>query len=299
VSDAASLSGIPIGHTPSDLDRLYRQTSAADFGFTLPEFCQMIEDLLERSAPGIPFGGRTKFLDLLKLDDLLLARACARGHETSWDRFLMLYREKLYSAALAMTKEESAARQLADSIYADLFGTRTQQNGQRVSKLESYMGRGSLEGWLRTVLAQQYINQFRKERKLVSFDEEIEVSDQRRISESFSPAEQAHLARATDTALESLSNEERFLLAAYYLDGRTLAEIGRMLRLHESSVSRRLEKITSSLRKRIVKELCRAGIARSAADEMLEIDVRDLGSNVSALVRNHLVQERRPESFHK
>lgn len=286
-------------HTPSDLDRLYKQTGAANFGFTLPEFCQTIEDLLERSAPSIPPGGRIKFLALLKLDDLLLARACARGHEPSWDCFLTLYREKLYSAALAMARDETAARELADSMYADLFGTRTQQNGQRVSKLESYMGRGSLEGWLRTVLAQQYINRFRNNRKLVSFDEEIEVGDRRDTNEPHSEAEQAHLVRATDIALESLSNEERFLLAAYYLDGRTLAEIGRMLRLHESSISRRLEKITSSLRKRIVKELCRAGISRSAADQMLEMDVRDLGGHVSALVRDHLVQERQSESFPK
>lgn len=295
MSDAASLSGIRLGQKPPDFELIYRQSNAEAFAFTLAEFRQLIEDLLEHSA----VGERVKFSDCLRLDDLLLARACARGHEPSWDRLLSLYRAKLYAAALAMTRDESGARDLADSLYADLFGTRTQQDGKRVSKLESYMGRGSLEGWLRTVLAQQYINRFRSERKLVAFDEAIDIVDHSQITEKYSAEQQACLVRAADNALESLSSEERFLLAAYYLDGRTLAEIGRMLRLHESSVSRRLEKITSALRKRIVKELGRLGIARSAAEEMLQTDVRDFGGNLSALVRNRLAQERQPESFPK
>jgi RNA polymerase sigma-70 factor (ECF subfamily) len=294
VSDAASWSEVRLGQKPSDVERIYRQSCAEEFGFTFSEFSRLIEGLSEHLAAG----EGAKALDALRLKDLLLARACARGHEPSWDRFLTLYREKLYAAALKMTRDESGARELADSMYADLFGTRTERDGKRVSKLESYLGRGSLEGWLRTVLAQQYINRFRSERKLVTFDEIIEIEDRREIAEGYSAEDRASLARATDTALSSLSSEERFLLAAYYLDGRTLADIGRMLRLHESSVSRRLEKITSTLRKRIVKELGRVGVARSAAEEMLQVDVRNFDS-LSALVRNRLAQERQPESFPK
>ena len=40
---------------------------------------------------------------------------------------------------------------VADSLYGDLYGTTT-RDGQRISKLASYTGRGSLEGWLRTVV---------------------------------------------------------------------------------------------------------------------------------------------------
>ena len=57
--------------------------------------------------------------------------------------------------------------------YADLYGTTT-RDGQRVSKLASYTGRGSLEGWLRTVMAQEFVNRFRRQRRLVSLDEESE-----------------------------------------------------------------------------------------------------------------------------
>ncbi len=105
----------------------------------------------------------------LRVEDLALARACAAGNERAWERFLIRYREKLYDIAGYITKESSSARELADSLYADLYGMSARE-GQRVSKLASYTGRGSLEGWLRTVMAQEHVNRYRKQRRLVSLD---------------------------------------------------------------------------------------------------------------------------------
>ena len=228
---------------------------------------------------------QTRFVQTLHLDDLVLARACARGHEGAWEQFLFLYREKLYAAAAVITRDDCAGRELADSLYADLFGTRLNKDGRRTSKFESYSGRGSLEGWLRTVLAQQYVNRFREQRKLVPFDETIDtgagITDESRAAGGL-------LEDATDAALGALSAEERVMLAAYYLDGRTLAEIGRMLNVHESTIARRLEKTTRNLRKRIMTALCAAGLSRRAAEEMLQADVRE----ISVDVRSRLAQER-------
>ena len=109
----------------------------------------------------------------LRVEELALARACAAGQERAWEVFMARYREKLYDIAAYIAKENSAARELADSLYADLYGTTT-RDGQRVSKLASYTGRGSLEGWLRTVMAQEFVNRFRRQRRLVSLDEESE-----------------------------------------------------------------------------------------------------------------------------
>jgi len=74
------------------------------------------------------------------------------------------YREKLYEMGLHIAREDSAARELADSLYADLYGT-VAREGQRVSKLASYTGRGSLEGWLRTVMAQEHVNRYRRQKR--------------------------------------------------------------------------------------------------------------------------------------
>ena len=73
-----------------------------------------------------------------------------------------------------------------------------------------------------------------------------------------------------------LAAEDRFILASYYLDGRTLAEIARTLAVHESTISRKLDKLAKSLRKQILTTLERKGMSRRQAEEAMEVDVRDL-----------------------
>jgi RNA polymerase sigma-70 factor (ECF subfamily) len=229
----------------------------------------------------------------LRVEELALARACAAGHNTAWEIFLTRYREKLFLAALRIAREESAARELADTLYADLYGTSLRE-GQRVSKLSSYTGRGSLEGWLRTVLAQEYVNRYRRTKRLVSLDEESEEGVQYSAPEPEPVASiDDRLAQATDEALAFLSGEERMVLSAYYLDGRTLAEIARMLGVHESTISRKLDKLAKALRKQIVGGLGRRGMSRRQAEEALEVDVRDLQVDI----RRSLAQESAPTAF--
>jgi len=229
----------------------------------------------------------------LRVEELALARACAAGQERAWEIFMARYREKLYDIAAYIAKESSAARELADSLYADLYGTTT-RDGQRISKLASYTGRGSLEGWLRTVMAQEFVNRLRRQRRLVSLDEESEDGAQFAATDS-QPAivVDPRVEAATDEVLARLSAEGRFILASYYLDGRTLAEIARTLAVHESTISRKLDNLAKSLRKQILAALEGKGLSRRQAEEALEVDVRDLRLNI----RNRVAQETSPPTF--
>jgi RNA polymerase sigma-70 factor (ECF subfamily) len=233
------------------------------------------------------------FFLTLRVDELALARACAAGSDPAWEIFFTRFREKLHLAALRIAREDSAAHELADTLYADLYGTNLRE-GQRVSKLASYTGRGSLEGWLRTVLSQEYVNRYRRTKRLVSLDEESEEGVQFRAPDPDPiPSADNRLAQATDEALAFLSGEERTVLSAYYLDGRTLAEIARMLGVHESTISRKLDKLAKSLRKQIVAALVRRGMSRRQAEEALEVDVRDLQVDI----RRSLAQEASSSAF--
>jgi RNA polymerase sigma-70 factor (ECF subfamily) len=233
------------------------------------------------------------FLLTLRVDELALAHACAAGHNSAWEVFLTRYREKLYQSALRIAREDSAARDLADSLYAELYGTST-RDGERVSKLASFTGRGSLEGWLRTVLAQEFVNRYRRTKRLVSLDEENEDGAQFAAPEPEPlPTADPRLEAATDAALASLSGEDRMVLAAYYLDGRTLAEIARMLGVHESTISRKVDKLAKLLRKKILAGMMQQGMARRQAEEALEADVRDLQVDI----RRSLAQDSAAVTF--
>lgn len=274
------------------LVELHAKAGCDKVGLTRESFFAILVEV------GVKYGSKSEaevrsFFLGLRVDELALARACAAGENSAWEVFLTKYREKLYLSALRIAREDSAARELADTLYADLYGTATRE-GQRVSKLASYTGRGSLEGWLRTVLAQEYVNRYRRTKRLVSLEEESEEGAQFRAPEP-EPVTAAdnRLSRATDAALAQLPAEDRMVLSAYYLDGRTLAEIARMLGVHESTISRKLDKLAKSLRKQIVATLTKSGMSRRQAEEALDTDVRDLQVDI----RRSLAQETAPAPF--
>ena len=273
---------------------LYKKSSGERFGITSQEFASILCEVGRKYLPAVADEAAARELYLnLRVEELVLARACACGNEHAWETFLLRYREKLYDTALHIARETSAARELADSLYGDLYGTTT-RDGKRTSKLASYTGRGSLEGWLRTVLAQEYVNRYRRQRRLVSLDEESDEGTQFAAAEPEpSTAVDPRVENATDEALAGLPSEERFILASYYLDGHTLAEIARILGVHESTISRKLEKVGKSLRKHILAGLGRRGMSRRQAEEALEVDVRDLRVDI----RERLAQDSTSQTF--
>jgi RNA polymerase sigma-70 factor (ECF subfamily) len=261
--------------------RLYRQAGAERFGLTHQDFAGILQEVAAKYLPaGASPSEVLQLLTNLRVEELALARSCARGNEAAWEAFLNRYREKLYNAAYSIAPEDSTARDLADSLYADLYGTRT-IDGWRVSKLNSFTGRGSLEGWLRAVLAQEYVNRYRRRQRLVSLEERTEAGAQFQAEDPDpTQALDARLEEATDRALASLAAEDKFILAGYYLDGRTLAGIARLLGVHESTVSRRVEKITASLRKAIRAGLVKRGMSAREAEQAMEVEVSEFSLDI-------------------
>ncbi|MGB0116639.1 MAG: sigma-70 family RNA polymerase sigma factor [Terriglobales bacterium] len=284
---------------------LYERSGAAAYGITAERFAAILDEILRKhlaqdhvhiSAQPSPHASTEQtasFCAALRLEELALARACAAGNEQAWHDFISRYRQKLHSMALHITRDAAHAADLADSLFADLYGVNARED-LRKSKLLSYTGRGSLEGWLRTVMAQEFINRYRKQRHTVSLEEQTEEGVQfaAAIPEP-APTSDPRLEAATDEALAELSSEDRFTLASYYLDGRTLAEIAATLGLHESSVSRRLDRLATALRKRILAGLRTHGMSHAQASEALEADVRDLRLNL----RSRLTQDSGPTTF--
>jgi RNA polymerase sigma-70 factor (ECF subfamily) len=85
--------------------------------------------------------------------------------------------------------------------------------------------------------------------------------------------------------LGNLEPEDRFLLAAYYLDRQTLLQIARTLHVHEATISRRLKRLLAGLRGQLLKNLCACGLSRAAAEEALGADPRDLEINLRPLLQ--------------
>jgi RNA polymerase sigma-70 factor (ECF subfamily) len=276
------------GLTLDVLRELWPEAEAEDCGLTQEEFGTILASIGTKYNHGFPPGTvpnsiqKMAFFHSLHLPELSLAHACALGREAAWKRFLTLYRASLTQAAIAITGSATLGNDLAESLYAELYGLR-QLDGQRQSPLASYSGRGSLLGWLRSTLAQRHVDHHRRTGRETSLDTFDAPAPEPQASPV--PAELQQLVHAITHTLEALSAEDRFLLAAYFLDRRTLLEIARVVHVHEATVSRRLKRLAADLRKRLLHNLQAGGLDRRAAEEALGVDPRDLEINLRALLQ--------------
>ena len=290
--DDAAVSGVsnaPCRVHAAVLDDLWRECDASTWGLARTEFDEILSTIGAAQNFGLPSETvatrqqQTAWFRSLKLNDLVLARACAAGNERAWERFVGIYEQSLIRAAIAITGSDTVGRDLAGQLYAELYGLNT-RDGQRRCPLESYRGRGSLIGWLRTTLAQRHVDHFRRTRR----EEPIEEFDAPAADPAPTqpPAQMQLLGRAIEASLRSQEADARFLLASYYIDGRTLAEIALVLRVHEATVSRKLHRAIDSIRKQVLRNLEASGLSRRAAQETLGADPRDLDIHLKKLLQD-------------
>jgi RNA polymerase sigma-70 factor (ECF subfamily) len=266
------------------LPSLYEETEAARYGIAPAEFEQILQQVLRRREEQSG-SSNSVLLERLHLRELVLARACARGNEIAWNDFMASYRPTIVSAARQLCRNFAEAEEVAGSLYAELYGLK-EREGKRVSLLESYQGTGSLAGWLRMVLAQREVDHWRQRRRLVAWeDEQIEPADPaalETVADGLQPL--SVLQESVATALHDLPHESRLLLSLYYLDERSLAEIGEFFHVHESTVSRRLNRVLQETRERVLAGLRQRGLDASAAEDALRTDVRRLTLDVTTFL---------------
>lgn len=255
-------------------ESFYAQSDAARWGLSRERFASC----LERSAEKRLTGGRlvpeklAEYFAALHLEDLALAAACMENCATAWEHFVSAYRPYLRAAAGAVLRCSSVspeAAELADSLFAELYGLADGPRRER-SLFRYFHGRSSLKTWLRAVLAQRHIDAIRASRRFESLEEDEAKSPGaqtiQKLSQAVSvpPADphrerySALFLRALQAALASLDPRDEQRLRLYYANEQTLAEIGRQLGEHESSVSRNLDRIRVALR-RTVEDTLRNG----------------------------------------
>lgn len=241
--------------------RLYDTSEAVRRGLSLSQFADALYQSLQRRPSDLAGDSVENFLNSLHIRDLALAAACRLGIDVAWDDFVARYRAMLYGAARAIVRDEVRARELADSLYADLYGMEIRA-GKRRSLLQYFDGRSSLSTWLHAVLARRFVDGYRRERRVSS----IEDCPSAAMPGADSSAElpDPHRGRylrlirdALESALRSLAPKDRLRLGYYYLEDLTLKQIGQLLNEHESSVSRKLARTRKTLRRQVERALRR------------------------------------------
>ncbi|MEJ7849468.1 MAG: sigma-70 family RNA polymerase sigma factor [Pyrinomonadaceae bacterium] len=212
------------------------------------------------------------FIDDIRSDDLCLVIACEKGDEKAWEDLVTNFDSTVKSAARKISSNNEDAEDLASSIWAELYGLRQDAEGNKKSKLAYYSGRGSLAGWLRAVVSQLAIDQFRKQSKFVQIEENREfenlaqeasehsgnglVSHTENPEDIFTEQQTSDdVTKALQSSIESLEAEDRLILKLYYFDDLKLKDIAKTFGYHEATASRKLVRVQTEIRKSVEKNL--------------------------------------------
>jgi RNA polymerase sigma-70 factor (ECF subfamily) len=239
--------------------RLYDAAHADRWRLTRAAFTQALEASAARalSTRAMDRNATTAYLEALHLEDLALACACAAGDDAAWQHFVLTHRPVLYRAADAI--DPGGGRELADSLYADLFGLGT-TGGERRSLFRYFHGRSSLATWLRAVLAQRHVDQlrtFKRHEPLPDDDSPAALSGEVKLPDPERSRFVVLMREALACALALLAPKDRWRLACYYAQQMTLAQIGRLTGEHEATVSRQLTRTRAAMRASIEEYLVR------------------------------------------
>ncbi|MCA1625714.1 MAG: sigma-70 family RNA polymerase sigma factor [Acidobacteria bacterium] len=232
-----------------------------------------IEKYVLRDNANVTVAEIKEFVNTLRADELCLIIACEKGDETAWNDLVKNFDATVKSAARKISNNAEDAEDLASSIWAELYGLKNDKDGKVKSKLSYYSGRGSLGGWLRAIVLQLAIDQFRKQSRLVQIEENREFENlanessekfdnQSVVSHSANPEEifsetevQKDVSNALKEAIAALEGEDKLILKLYYFDDLKLKDIGNTLGFHEATASRKLVRVQTEIRKSVEKIL--------------------------------------------
>ncbi len=257
----------------ASLRRLYDQGGQAHPGLTLSAE-RFIRFLREQLPPDTSAAQ----MDRLSAEGLFLACACLNARP----RALARLQEAIATAAVVLTKLEPRAH-VREEIRQAVFERMLVATHPGREKLREYRGAGSLDRWLKAVLAGTAISLRRKEGKVAG-----NATDDAPLAALASPWDDGDVAllkarcrkpfeAAFRAALAELTSKERNALRLHYVLGLTQEQLARVYSVHRVTAVRWL----SSAKQRLQS----ATLARLRATLQL---TRSEGAQVAALLRSGL-----------
>jgi RNA polymerase sigma-70 factor, ECF subfamily len=218
-----------------------------------------VRHLAERFPEARPGASIESLIEPLSLPELYLACACGQGQPAAVEAFEQHYLAKL-PGMLAYLKQPSAAVDDVCQLARVKLLVRTPDSEPRIN---DYTGRGALLSWVR-VTAVRIALKLQAADKPSPDDDVAEVLDALPAPgvdaelDLIKQRHQTELRQALREAFATLASDERHLLRLYFVDRLSTTELGALLRVNQSTVSRWVK----SARQRIYEETRRRLLAR-------------------------------------
>lgn len=168
------------------------------------------------------------------MDIKQLINDCQKNDRKAQEQLYRLYSPKLFAVCLKYSRNYTEAQDNLQDGFLIIF-----------KKIEQYSFKGSFDGWLKRVMINHVLQQYRQETYLslvkedVPDDEEIEIDDEDISLE--------YLLKI----IQELPNQYRLVFNLYVLDGYSHQEIAEMLTINLGTSKSNLARAKMILREKI------------------------------------------------
>jgi RNA polymerase sigma-70 factor len=232
----------------------------------------------------LPPGAGEEALAALHTSDLYLACGCSLAIPQALAEFERHCLAGLERVLARVTPEPTMVEEVRQLLRVKLLvGT----DGQ--PKIIDYTGRGSLQSWVRVAAVRTALNLATRQPQQVELGHAHEpLLGARDLEVDYLKSRyRSDFEEAFRAALRSLAVDHRNLLRLHYLDGLNLAQLGRMHKVHESTMSRRIlaarEQLLAQTRAELQRRL---PAAPSEIDSLMGQVLSCVDVSLGALFRN-------------
>jgi len=229
------------------LQRLMERTTS-DSRIGPAEFLPHVARRLPAPSPGWDDGDLLRLVARLRVEDLCLAWACARG-ETGAVAELERQHFHVVQAALAQIPDAAAQAEEIKQLLRQRLFVPPKEGGE--PRIGQYSGRGDLRSWLRVAAIRCAINHLKQQGREVALGDEmlaqLAAPEQDQELDLFKRRYRAEFKRAFEGALTALDSRDRNLLRYHYLERLNIDQIGAIHGVHRTTVARWLARTRESL----------------------------------------------------
>ncbi|WP_244221755.1 sigma-70 family RNA polymerase sigma factor [Corallococcus exercitus] len=270
------------------LERLLQETLASAHtrwsGDALPPelFMRHLAERLPEASPESPL---SPLLGQLALEELYLACACVHGVAGATEAFEQHYLSKL-PGLLAYLKHPPA---LMDDVCQVTRVKLLVRMPEEEPRIKDYTGRGALLSWVRVTAIRVSIKLSAADKPAPEEDvgavlDALPAPGSNAELELIRQSHQAEFQRAVREAFSTLSPDERHLLRLYCFDRLSTTELGALLRVNQSTVSRWLKSARQTVyseTRRLLRE--RLGLSTQGFESFLAVLGSQLDVSISQL----------------
>lgn len=182
-----------------------------------------------------------------EVEDLQLARACLNGNEKAQKRLFEKYSGQMMAVCLRYGGDHQEAEDMFQDGFIKVF-----------QKLEKYNGKGPLGAWIRRTIANNALDQLRKNKRendhVSQYEVEFKLENQDRVEPFDEDQPKLSNARLT-TLIQEMPPGYRTVFNMYVVEEYSHKEIAEQMGISESTSKTQYRKAKAYMRNLIEEEL--------------------------------------------